>query len=205
VDDFADAARRAMLAGFDLVEVHAAHGYLLHQFLSPLVNHRTDEFGGSLEARLAFPLAVCAAVREAFPADRPVWVRVSATDWKEGGWDAAQTVEFVRRLKAIGIDMVGCSSGGAVTGVTIPTGPGYQVPLAAKVRAEADIATYAVGLITNAAQAEQVLASGAADAVALGRLLLRDPYWPRHAALELGAKLEWPNQYKRGAVGPMGV
>lgn len=205
VDEFADAARRAMLAGFDVVEVHAAHGYLLHQFLSPLVNHRRDGYGGSLDARLKFPMDVCAAVRDAFPKELPVWVRVSATDWKAGGWDVAQTVEFAKRLKQIDIDMVGCSSGGAVHGVSIPVGPGYQVPLAAQVRREAEMATYAVGLITNAAQAEQVLMSGAADALALARLLLRDPYWPRRAAQELGDMAAWPDPYKRGAVGPMGV
>jgi 2,4-dienoyl-CoA reductase-like NADH-dependent reductase (Old Yellow Enzyme family) len=197
VDDFADAARRAMLAGFRIVEIHAAHGYLLHQFLSPLVNTRTDAYGGGLDQRLRLPLAVCQAVREALPKEWPVWLRVSATDWHAGGWDVEQTIEFARRAAAIGIDMVGCSSGGAVSGVQIPTRPGYQVPFAARLRKEAPVPTYAVGLITEPAQAEAIIAAGEADAVALARGMLRDPYWPRHAASALGVPLEWPDQYKR--------
>jgi 2,4-dienoyl-CoA reductase-like NADH-dependent reductase (Old Yellow Enzyme family) len=197
IDAFADAARRSMLAGFRLIEIHAAHGYLLHQFLSPLVNQRRDAYGGSEGARFKFPLAVIAAVREAFPREFPVWLRVSATDWVDGGWDLESTIEFCRLAQAMGVDMVGCSSGGAIAGASIPTAPGYQVPFARRIRAEAKVPTYAVGLITEPQQAEAVLANGDADAVALARALLRDPYWPRHAAKTLGVPMEWPDPYKR--------
>ncbi len=196
-DAFAEAARRARRAGFDVIEIHAAHGYLLHEFLSPLTNHRTDEFGGSFENRVRFPLAVARRLREAWPADLPVFVRISATDWVDGGWSLPDSVEFSRRLRELGIDLVDCSSGGLVADAKIPAGPGYQTPLAAAIRKEAGIATGAVGLVTSAAQAEQILATGQADAVLLARELLRNPYWPLVAARKLGAAIDWPKQYLR--------
>jgi len=198
VSAFAAAARRALVAGFEIVELHLAHGYLLHQFLSPLANRRTDEYGGGLEGRMRVPLAVAAAVRAVWPAERPLWVRISATDWVEGGWDLAQSIELARRLRELGIDLVDCSSGGLVPQARVPVAPGYQVPFAAAVRREAGIATGGVGMITEAAQAEQVLSSGAADIVLLGRAFLRDPYWPLHAARQLGVDVPWPPQYLRG-------
>jgi 2,4-dienoyl-CoA reductase-like NADH-dependent reductase (Old Yellow Enzyme family) len=204
VDDFVFAAELSLQAGFEVVEVHAAHGYLLHEFLSPLSNVRTDEYGGSLENRMRFPLRVCEAVRKAWPAHLPVFVRISATDWKESGWDLGQSVEFCRSLKALGIDLVDVSSGGNVHDQQIVLGPGYQVPFSSAIRKEAGIATSAVGLITDAVQAEQILAHGHADSVSLARALLRDPYWPLHAAAQLGETAEWPDQYKRAAVGPLG-
>jgi len=194
---YGEAARRAAAAGFRVVEIHAAHGYLLHQFLSPLSNRRDDGYGGALDGRMRFPLAVARAVREAFPADLPVLVRISATDWVEGGWDLPQSVELARRLKALGVDLIDCSSGGNVPGATIPLGPGYQVPFAAAVRRDARIPTGAVGLITEPRQAEAILAEGSADAVLLARQLLREPYWPLRAARELGVELDWPVQYRR--------
>jgi len=197
VGQFAAAARRAAAAGFQVVEIHMAHGYLLHQFLSPLANHRTDSWGGTLKNRMRFPLAVAAAVREAWPEDRPVLVRVSATDWVEGGWDLPQCVELARRFRVIGVDLVDCSSGGIVPRAHVPAGPGYQVPFAATIRREAGIATGAVGLITAPAQAEQIVATGQADAVLLARELLRDPYWPLRAAHALGAEGPWPRRYLR--------
>jgi 2,4-dienoyl-CoA reductase-like NADH-dependent reductase (Old Yellow Enzyme family) len=197
VKQFVDATRRAEAAGFDLIELHMAHGYLCHEFLSPIANHRTDEYGGSLDARMRFPLEVARAVREAWPADRPIFVRISGTDWIEGGWDLDQSVVFARALKTIGIDLIDCSSGGIAPGADIPVGPGYQVPLAAAVRERAGIATGAVGLITEPAQAEQIVAIGQADVVILARALLRDPYWPLHAARVLGADIKWPDQYLR--------
>jgi 2,4-dienoyl-CoA reductase-like NADH-dependent reductase (Old Yellow Enzyme family) len=187
-----------------VVEVHGAHGYLLHSFCSPLSNVRTDEYGGSFDHRVRFALEVARAVREAWPADKPVFYRVSATDWSEGGWDLAQTVELARRLKAIGIDMIDASSGGNVHDAKIPLGPGYQVPFAEAIRRDAGMPTIAVGLISDAVQAEQIISLGQADAVCLARALLRDPYWPRHAAKALGVPLEWPDQYKRCDVSPLG-
>ena len=204
VGDFARAAGHALAAGFDVVEIHGAHGYLLHSFVSPLSNQRGDEYGGSLENRMRFPLEVARAVRAAWPADKPVLYRVSATDWAEGGWDLAQSIELARRLKDAGIDMMDCSSGGNVHDAKIPLGPGYQVPFAAAIRREAGIATLAVGLISDAVQAEQIVALGAADAACLARAFLRDPYWPRHAARELRVELPWPDPYKRCDVGPLG-
>ena len=197
VQEFVHAARRAEKAGFELVEIHAAHGYLLHEFLSPLSNHRGDEFGGSLENRMRFPLRVAAAVREAWPAHLPLFVRISATDWVEGGWDLPQSIEFCRALKELGIDLIDCSSGGNVPAAKIPVAPGYQVPLARAIRKEVGIATGAVGLITDPQQAEEIIATGAADAVLLARQMLRDPYWPLHAAKKLGIDLPWPKQYER--------
>ena len=194
---FAEAARRAADAGFRLVEIHMAHGYLLHEFLSPLSNRRTDEFGGTLENRARFPLLVAAAVRAAFPAALPVFVRISATDWVAGGWDLPQSVQLARWLKDAGVDLIDCSSGGLVPDAKIPAGPGYQVPFAATIRRDAGVPTAAVGLITEAHQAEAIVAAGDADAVLLARAMLRDPYWPLHAALALGVDLPWPSPYLR--------
>lgn len=194
---FRVATRRAFAAGFQVVELHMAHGYLLHEFLSPLVNQRNDDYGGSLENRLRFPLRVAGAVREEWPSELPLFVRISATDWVEGGWDIDQSVVLARHLKQIGIDLIDCSSGFAVPDEPVPFGPGFQVPFAARVRSEAGIASGAVGLITEAAQAEQIVATGQADVVLLGRQMLRDPYWPLHAARLLHVDAAWPNQYLR--------
>ena len=204
VEAFAAAAKRSLSAGFEVPEIHAAHGYLLHEFLSPLSNLRTDEYGGSLENRMRFPLEVCDAVRKAWPAHLPVMLRISASDWKEGGWDVQQSIELCKRAKALGIDLIDVSSGGNVHDARMTIRPGYQVPFARAIRAGADIATGAVGLITEAVQAEQIIADGDADCVFLARALLRDPYWPRHAAQQLGDTLEWPDQYKRAAVNAFG-
>ncbi len=195
--EFEAAATRALAAGFRVVELHMAHGYLCHQFLSPLSNRRTDEYGGSLENRMRFPLEVTAGVRTAWPAELPLFVRMSATDWADDGWTVEESVEFARRLKQAGVDLVDCSSGGAVPHARVPVGPGYQAPFAARIRAEAGIATGAVGMITDPAQAEQIVATGGADAVLLARQFLREPYWPLHAAHELGAEGPWPVQYLR--------
>jgi len=195
--DFAAAARRAARLGFDGVEVHAAHGYLLHQFLSPLANRREDRYGGSLENRMRFPLEVFEAVRAAFPAERPAWVRVSATDWVDGGWDIDGTLAFARALHARGCDAIHVSSGGVSPQQRIAVGPGYQVPYAARVKAETGMVTVAVGLITEALQAETIIASGEADAVSLARAMLYDPRWPWHAAAALGARVQAPKQYWR--------
>lgn len=194
---FVAAAQRAQAAGFDVIELHAAHGYLLHQFLSPLTNQRSDEFGGSLENRMRFPLAVAAALRAAWPQEKPMFVRLSATDWVEGGWDLPQSIAFAKALKAIGVDLVDTSTGGLVPDAVIPVASGFQVPFAAGIRKEAGMATGAVGLITDAKQAEAILSSGAADAVFLARAFLRDPYWPLQAARSLGAEIAWPVQYGR--------
>lgn len=194
---FRAAGRRAKDAGFQVIEIHMAHGYLLHEFLSPLTNRRSDSYGGSLENRLRFPVSVARAVREEWPEALPVFVRVSATDWVEGGWDLRQTIALARELKKAGIDMVDCSSGGTVPDAKIPMGPGYQTPFSAAVRSEAGIATGAVGMITEPAQAEQIVSTGLADAVVIARELLRDPYWPLHAARRLGVDIPWPPQYLR--------
>ncbi|MFL5539194.1 MAG: NADH:flavin oxidoreductase/NADH oxidase [Longimicrobiaceae bacterium] len=194
---FADAARRAREAGFRVIEVHAAHGYLLHEFLSPLANQRTDGYGGSFGNRIRLLLEVVDAVRGAWPDALPLFVRISATDWMDGGWDLEQSVELGRALKGRGVDLVDCSSGGVVPGAKITVGPGYQIPFAAEIRAKAGIATAAVGLITEPGQAEQVVRGGHADLVLLARAVLRDPYWPLHAAKALGAEITWPVQYQR--------
>jgi 2,4-dienoyl-CoA reductase-like NADH-dependent reductase (Old Yellow Enzyme family) len=194
---FVAATGRAVDAGFKVVEVHAAHGYLLHEFLSPLSNRRTDGFGGPLENRMRFPLRVIGAVREALPAGRPVFVRISATDWTDGGWDLAQSMVFSRCLKELGVDLVDCSSGGNVAKAKIPVALGYQVPFAEAIRRDAGIATAAVGMITEPRQAEEILTAGRADAIVMARAFLRDPYWPQRAARELGAEVEWPIQYGR--------
>lgn len=197
VREFADAAKRSVAAGFEVIEIHMAHGYLLHEFLSPLSNQRRDDYGGDFDGRVRFPLEVAAAVRNSVRDSVPVMVRISATDWAEGGWDLEQSVEFSIRLKAEGIDLIDCSSGGLVPGVKIPVAPGYQVPFASRIRKDAGIATGAVGMITEAEQAESILASGHADAVLLARELLRDPYWPLHSARTLGDHIPWPLQYER--------
>jgi 2,4-dienoyl-CoA reductase-like NADH-dependent reductase (Old Yellow Enzyme family) len=197
VTQFRDTAVRAHEAGFDVIELHMAHGYLLHEFLSPLSNRREDDYGGSFENRVRFPLRVTEAVRAVWPERLPLFVRISATDWAEGGWDLEQSVEFSVRLRASGVDLVDCSSGGVVPGVKIPIGPGYQVPFAAAVRERARIATGAVGMITEPQQAEEIIARGEADAVLLARAMLRDPYWTLHAAKALGVKAHWPVQYGR--------
>ena len=180
-----------------MVEIHAAHGYLLHEFLSPISNERTDEYGGSLLNRMRFPLRVAEAVRKTWPAKWPVFMRISATDWVEGGWDLGQSIELAKSLKAIGIDLIDCSSGGNIAKASIPIGSGYQVPLAEAIRRDAGIATGAVGMITEAQQAEEIIASGKADAVLLARALLYDPYWALHAAETLGVDVDWPVQYLR--------
>jgi 2,4-dienoyl-CoA reductase-like NADH-dependent reductase (Old Yellow Enzyme family) len=197
VAEFVTAAHRALQAGFQVAEIHSAHGYLLHQFLSPLCNHRTDEYGGSFENCVRLPLRVVKEVRQVWPENRPVFVRISATDWADNGWNLEQSVELSRRLKGLGVDLVDVSSGGAVPGVNIPFGPGYQVGFAAAIRREAGIATGAVGMISDPAQAETILSTEQADVVLLARELLRDPYWPRRAAKELGAKIKPPVQYER--------
>jgi len=198
VADFRAAAQRALAAGFELIEVHAAHGYLLHQFLSPLSNRRDDRYGGSFENRTRLVREVIVAVREVWPAELPLWLRLSATDWvAEGGWDIAQSVELARQVKPLGVDLIDVSSGGLLPHAKIPLGPGYQVPFAAQIRREAGIATGAVGLITGAEQAAQIVANDDADVVLIARESLRDPYFPRRAAQLLGAKIDAPAQYQR--------
>lgn len=194
---FAAAARRAYQAGFRVIELHAAHGYLLHEFLSPLSNQRTDQYGGSFENRTRLVREVVAAIREVWPEHAPLFTRLSATDWVEGGWDIEQSVALALQLKPLGVDFIDCSTGGNVATATIPVGPGYQVPFAERIRREAEILTGAVGLITEAVQAEQIVASGQADAVLLARELLRDPYFALRAARELGQEITWPAQYLR--------
>jgi 2,4-dienoyl-CoA reductase-like NADH-dependent reductase (Old Yellow Enzyme family) len=208
IEDFAATTRRAASAGFLLAEVHAAHGYLLHEFLSPLSNSRTDEYGGSLENRARFPLEIIRAVRASFPAELPVWVRVSVTDWVDassdipaGGLTVDDSVAFARMLKAEGIDLVDCSSGGNDPRQQIPVGAGYQVAFAERIRREAGIPTGAVGMITAAEQADQIIRTGQADVVLLAREMLRNPYWPLHAAEVLHKPGLWPVQYERAAHG----
>jgi len=197
VDAFAAAARHALAAGFDCIELHMAHGYLVHQFLSPLSNHRHDAYGGPLENRMRLALEVARAVRAAWPEERPLLVRISASDWAEGGWDLEQSVALCRGLAEAGVDLVDCSSGGSVPHAKIQLGPGYQVPFAEAMRRRAGVATGAVGLITEPAQAEAIVAGGKADVVFFARAMLRDPYWPLHAAQALGAAGPWPVQYHR--------
>ncbi|GIJ42976.1 NADH:flavin oxidoreductase/NADH oxidase [Micromonospora andamanensis] len=199
VDDFATAAQRALRAGFQVVEVHGAHGYLIGQFLSPHSNHRTDGYGGTFENRIRFPLEVVDAVRAAWPDDLPVFFRISATDWlpEDRGWTLDDTVRFAKELLARGVDLLDTSSGGNAANAKVHTGPGYQVPFAARVRAETDLPVAAVGEITDPHQAATILATGQADAVLLGRELLRNPYWPHQAAHTLGVPARWPDQYRR--------
>ena len=197
VEDFRMAAQRALVAGFKVIEIHAAHGYLLHSFYSPLSNHRTDAYGGSFENRIRLLLEVTAAVQEVWPQNHPLFVRISATDWTEDGWTGDDSVELGKILKAKGVDLIDCSSGGNVPNAKIPVGPLYQTPFAEKVKKEAGIRTAAVGMITTAAEAEAIIAEGKADLVLLAREMLRDPYFPLHAAYELGADVAWPVQYQR--------
>ena len=196
-DDFARAAQRAARLGLDGLELHAAHGYLMHQFLSPIANKRDDRYGGSLENRIRFPLEIFEVVRAAFPADKPVWARISATDWVPGGWDIEGTLALSQALKARGCAAIHVSSGGVSPQQSIPVGPGYQVPFAQRVKTEVGLPTIAVGLITEPEQAETIVASGEADAVSLARAMLYDPRWPWHAAARLGAQVEAPHQYWR--------
>ncbi|MDR0777054.1 MAG: NADH:flavin oxidoreductase/NADH oxidase [Azonexus sp.] len=194
---FVAAARRAHQAGFQAVEIHAAHGYLLHQFLSPLANRRDDDYGGSFANRIRLTRQVATAVRAEWPDRLPLLIRLSATDWVDGGWDAEQTVELCRLLKTDGVDLVDVSTGGLVASAKIPAGPGFQVPFATRVRTEAGLPVAAVGLITEPAQAEAILAEGRADLVLVGREILRNPFWPLQAAQALGVEAAWPKQYLR--------
>ncbi len=202
VADFVAAARRADAAGFDTVELHAAHGYLLHEFLSPLTNTRTDQYGGSFDNRVRFPLEVTDAVRAVWPDHKPLLVRISATDWADGGWTVDDSVALSRLLGEHGVDLVDVSSGGLVPQQKIEVGWGYQVPFAARVRREAGVATGAVGMITEPQRAEKILTEGEADVVLLARELLRDPHWALRAAAELGADVSWPAQYDRARPRP---
>jgi 2,4-dienoyl-CoA reductase-like NADH-dependent reductase (Old Yellow Enzyme family) len=197
VQAFAAAARRALAAGFGALEVHAAHGYLVHQFLSPISNRREDRYGGSLENRIRLACEVTEAVRAEWPDRLPLLVRISATDWVDGGWEPGQAVELVRRLAGLGVDLVDCSSGGLVATATVPAGPGYQTGFAERIRREAGLATGAVGMIIAPEQADHVIRSGQADLVLLAREMLRDPYWPLRAAARLGQEGPWPSQYLR--------
>ncbi len=197
IDSFRDAAVRALQAGFDVVEIHGAHGYLIHQFLSPLSNQRTDEYGGTPDNRLRFALEVTEAVRAAWPAHLPLFFRISATDWVPGGWTADDSVSLVRRLQPLGVDLVDCSSGGNAAHAKIPLAPGYQVPFAERIRRETGMRTAAVGLITTPQQADEIVRTGQADLVLMARQFLRDPYFPLHAASALGEKPAPPVQYAR--------
>lgn len=197
--DFVAAAQRSVAVGFHLVELHGAHGYLLHEFLSPLSNQRQDRYGGNFENRIRFPLEVVAALRVVLPESMPLLVRISATDWMEGGWTLEDSVDLCKHLKASGVDLVDCSSGGADPQAKITSGPGYQVPFAEAIRKGAGLPTAAVGMITEPIQADAILRAGQADMVFLAREELRDPYWPLHAANALGQKVPWPPQYLRGA------
>jgi 2,4-dienoyl-CoA reductase-like NADH-dependent reductase (Old Yellow Enzyme family) len=199
VSAFSAAAKRADAAGFDFVEIHGAHGYLLHEFLSPLANQRTDQYGGSFENRIRLPLEVVDAVRAAWPEHLPLFMRISATDWAEGGWTPDGSVELARKLRGHGVDLVDVSSGGLVPHAKIPAGPGFQVPFAERVRKEAGVPTAAVGLITEPKQANDIIGNGQADLVLLAREMLRDPYWALHAAEALGETPTWPVQYLRAA------
>jgi 2,4-dienoyl-CoA reductase-like NADH-dependent reductase (Old Yellow Enzyme family) len=196
---FAAAARRACDAGFRVIEIHAAHGYLIHEFLSPLSNHRDDAYGGSFENRTRLIREIVTAVRSSWPKGAPLFVRISATDWVEGGWDLEQSIELARSLKQLGVDLIDCSSGGTVPHAKIAAGPGYQTPFARRIRHEAEILTGAVGMITSPVQAEQIIGTGQADAILMAREFLRDPYWPLRAATELGQSITWPVQYLRAA------
>ncbi len=197
IEAFRAAAQRALMAGFQVAEIHAAHGYLLHEFMSPLSNARTDDYGGSFANRIRLTLEVAAAVRAVWQADYPVFVRISATDWADGGWTLDESVQLAVRLKAIGIDVVDCSSGGLASHQQIAVGPGYQVPFSRRIRQEAGVATCAVGLITEPVQAESIVRDGDADIVLLARELLRNPRWPLLAAHALGVVGPWPSQYER--------
>jgi len=199
-DAFVQAAKRSLEAGFKVVEIHAAHGYLLHEFLSPLSNHREDEYGGSFENRTRFLREVVQEVREVLPEGYPLWVRISATDWLDNGWDIEQSIALSDKLKSLGVDLIDCSSGGILPGAKVPVGPGYQTSLAERIRREANIQTGAVGLITSPEQADHIIRTGQADVVLLARELLRDPYWSHRAAKQLGHDEIWPVQYERAWV-----
>ncbi len=201
VDDFVQSAKRSFHAGFEVLELHMGHGYLAHEFLSPLSNKRTDAYGGTFEGRVAFPLRLAQAVREEWPAHLPLFVRISATDWIDEGWDLDQSIRFANLLREAGVDLVDCSSGSIVPGSRGEPVPNFQVPFAAAIRKEAQIATAAVGLITEAQQAEDILAKGQADLILVGRALLADPYWPLRAQGQLEGLAQWPIQYDR-AVNP---
>jgi 2,4-dienoyl-CoA reductase-like NADH-dependent reductase (Old Yellow Enzyme family) len=196
-NDFRASAERAIRAGIQVIELHGAHGYLLHQFLSPLSNHRTDQYGGSLENRMRFPLEVSKLVRDVMPSGLPLFMRISATDWAPGGWEIEQSIKFAIELKKIGVDLIDTSTGGLVPGVKIPVGPHYQVPFASEIKKGANILTGAVGMITDAKKANEVVEKGEADVVLLAREMLRNPHWALHAAKELGAKVPSPSQYER--------
>ncbi|HTB52246.1 MAG TPA: NADPH dehydrogenase NamA [Ferruginibacter sp.] len=197
IADFKAAAQRAYTAGFKIIEIHAAHGYLINEFLSPFSNQRTDNYGGSFDNRTRLLIEVVTAIKSVWPADFPLFVRISATDWKEGGWDIEQSVTLSKRLKELGVDLIDCSSGGVIPNVKIPLVQGYQVPLSTQVKKEAAILTGTVGLITNAKQAEEILQNQQADLILLAREFLRDPYFPLHAAKELNVDVKWPVQYER--------
>ena len=197
IDGFVSAAERAVSVGFDVIEIHAAHGYLLHQFMSPLCNDRTDEYGGDFAGRTKMMREVATKVRAAIPDTTPLFVRISATDWAEGGWSESDSVRLAEDLKALGVDLIDVSSGGMVPDAKIPVGPGYQVPLAEEIRQKSNILTAAVGLITEPQQAEDILAHGSADAVFLGRAMLRNPHWAQYAAETLGEVIPWPQQLER--------
>jgi 2,4-dienoyl-CoA reductase-like NADH-dependent reductase (Old Yellow Enzyme family) len=194
---FAEGARRTLEAGFDLVEIHGAHGYLVHQFLSPLVNKRTDQYGGTFENRTRLLRQIIEAVRKVWPERLPLWLRISASDWTEGGWTIEDSVALAKQVKPLGVDLIDSSSGGIVPTAKIPLGPGYQTPFAERIRHEAGILTGAVGMITSPEQAQHILATGQADIVLLARELLRDPYWPLRAAHALKQQTIWPKQYER--------
>lgn len=197
VEDFKAGAVRALAAGFEVVEIHAAHGYLLNAFLSPLTNQRSDQYGGSFENRTRIVVEIVEAIRSVWPERLPLFIRFSATDWVEGGWDVKQSVQLASRLKELGVDLVDCSSGGNSPDAKIPVSPGYQVSFAETIKTESEVKTAAVGLITEASQANEIILNGQADLVLLARESLRDPYWPRRAAKELGFELGAPNQYAR--------
>jgi 2,4-dienoyl-CoA reductase-like NADH-dependent reductase (Old Yellow Enzyme family) len=194
---FAEAARRSLEAGYELVEIHAAHGYLVHQFLSPLVNTRTDQYGGSFENRTRFLREILAAVRHVWPERLPLWLRITASDWTEGGWTIEDSVALARQVKPLGVDLVDASSGGIVPRAKIPVGPGYQTAFAERIRRDTGILTGAVGMITSPEQAQHIIATGQADVVLLARQLLREPYWPLRAAHVLKQNVQWPKQYER--------
>jgi 2,4-dienoyl-CoA reductase-like NADH-dependent reductase (Old Yellow Enzyme family) len=198
IDQFCQAAKRSLDAGFEIIELHMAHGYLGHEFLSPLSNRRTDEYGGSLENRCHFVIEIAKSVRKIIPDTMPLFVRISASDWTEGGWDIAQSVKLAKWLKNTGVDLIDCSSGGNISNVKIPVAPCYQIPFAQRIKKESNILTGGVGLITTSEQAEQIISKEQADIVLLAREMLRDPYWPMHAAKKLNVELkDFPNQYLR--------
>jgi 2,4-dienoyl-CoA reductase-like NADH-dependent reductase (Old Yellow Enzyme family) len=198
IDQFKEAALRSIEAGFKVIELHFAHGYLVHEFCSPISNQRTDKYGGSLENRCSLAVEITKSVREIIPDGTPLFVRISSSDWVEGGWDIDQSVQLTKWLKEVGVDLIDCSSGGNVPNAKIPASPGYQIPFAEKIKNEVGILTGGVGLITTAEQAEEIISSGRADIVLLAREMLRDPYWALHSAKKLNVDLtDWPNQYLR--------